>query len=80
MCNEAVRIKPYLLEFVPDHLKNWEMYNEAMQMKPAPFFLFFFLWCKSKREDGIRTLIPTMVNSLFRGVIVMNNARYKKER
>ena len=53
MCNEAVRIKPYLLEFVPDHLKNWEMYNEAMQMKPAPFFLFFFCGVRASEKMAL---------------------------
>ena len=58
-----------------------KMYHKAEGEDPYSCNMsLFFLWCKSKREDGIRTLIQTVVNSLFRGVIVMNNARYKKER
>ena len=29
MCDKAVRMEPYSLEFVPDHLKAQEMCNEA---------------------------------------------------
>ena len=34
MCNEAVRIEPYSLEVVPDHLKTKEMCNEAVRREP----------------------------------------------
>ena len=39
MCNEAVRIVPGLLVFVPDHFKNQEMCNEAVRNWPWPSFL-----------------------------------------
>ena len=38
MCNEAMRIEPYSLEFVPDHLKTQEMCDKAVEIDP------FILW------------------------------------
>ena len=38
-CEKAVHIKPYPLEFVSNHLKNQEMYNEARRIKPSSLFL-----------------------------------------
>ena len=40
MCNKAVRMEPYSLEFVPDHLKAQEMCNEATCDNSQYFFLF----------------------------------------
>ena len=34
MCNEAVGMEPYSLEFVPDHLKMQEICNEAVRREP----------------------------------------------
>ena len=34
MCNEALRIDPWLLHDVPDYLKTQEMCNEAVRIKP----------------------------------------------
>lgn len=34
MCDKAVFIKPYLLNFVPDHLKNQEICEKAAEKDP----------------------------------------------
>ena len=34
MCDKAVRISPYMLEYVPDCLKMQEMCDNAMRMDP----------------------------------------------
>ena len=34
MCNKAVRMEPYLLEFVPDHLNTPEMCNKTVRINP----------------------------------------------
>ena len=34
MCNDAVRMIPEMLEFVPDHFKTQKMCNEAIYMNP----------------------------------------------
>ena len=34
MCNKAVRMDPYSLEFVPDHLKTQEVCDEAVHREP----------------------------------------------
>ena len=39
ICNKAVHMEPYSLEFVPVHLKTQEMCKETMRIRLAAFFL-----------------------------------------
>ena len=39
MCNEAIKIEPSLLVFVPDRFKTQEMHNEAVCNWPWPSFI-----------------------------------------
>ena len=39
MCNEAVRVEPTLLVFVPDRFKKQEVCNEAVRNWPWSLFL-----------------------------------------
>ena len=35
MCDEAIRIEPRSLAFIPDHFKTQEMCNEAVEEDPC---------------------------------------------
>ena len=58
MCNEAVHMEPYSLEFVPEHFKTQDMCDKAVRMEPCSLeFVLENLKMQEMCNDAVRNAL-----------------------